>query len=532
MTGHAGCSVSTVAGPEGRRRPARARPTGTAVAVIGDGAFPSGIVFEALNNAGGLEQERCWSSSTTTRCRSARASAAWPTTSTGPDDRRSTRARSKRRPQAPASRSRWSATRPSSCSSSSRTALKALLHGGMLFEELGFRYFGPIDGHDLPTLRKYLRDGQGRRRARSCCTSSPRRGTASRRPSEDPVTFHTPPPFEQVGPDGRSCRSRSGGAQGVHRRRQRRDLRGDAGRPEGRRASPPPCARATSSRRSATTSPTASSTSASARATPSPSPPGMAKAGLRPIVDIYSTFLQRSFDQIFQEVALQNLPVVVLPRPRRPDRARRPDAPRRASTSPYMRLFPNMVVMAPGDEQDVAPMLDFALEHDGPSSIRYPKANLETVERERRSRSSWARPRSSSGATDGMLRRLRHAARRPASRRPSGSAQRRPATSASSTPASSSRSTRRRSLQGGRGAAASSSRSRKARWRAASARPCWKRPTTPACRRAPRPPARHPRPLHRARRARRAARRPRPRRRRPHRRRPWSWPGPSACRPS
>ena len=60
MTGHAGCSVSTVAGPEERRRPAAARRTGTRVAVIGDGAFPSGIVFEALNNAGGLKQERCW----------------------------------------------------------------------------------------------------------------------------------------------------------------------------------------------------------------------------------------------------------------------------------------------------------------------------------------------------------------------------------------------------------------------------------------------------------------------------------------
>src|SRR5204862_2951076 len=47
----------------------------------------------------------------------------------------------------------------------------------------------------------------------------------------------------------------------------------------------------------------------------------------------------------------------------------------------YMRLFPNFVVMAPGDELDVAPMLRFALSHDGPASMRYPKANLERVER-------------------------------------------------------------------------------------------------------------------------------------------------------
>ena len=47
-----------------------------------------------------------------------------------------------------------------------------------------------------------------------------------------------------------------------------------------------------------------------------------------------------------------------------------------------MRVFPNMVVMAPGDEKDVAPMIDFALGHDAPVSIRYPKANLETIDRE------------------------------------------------------------------------------------------------------------------------------------------------------
>jgi 1-deoxy-D-xylulose-5-phosphate synthase len=107
---------------------------------------------------------------------------------------------------------------------------------------------------------------------------------------------------------------------------------------------------------------------------------GLAKAGMRPIVDIYSTFLQRSFDQIFQEVALQNLPVTFTL-----DRAglTGPDGPTHHGVfdTPYMRLFPNVVVMAPGDELDVAPMLQFALQHDSPVSIRYPKAGLDKVER-------------------------------------------------------------------------------------------------------------------------------------------------------
>jgi 1-deoxy-D-xylulose-5-phosphate synthase len=101
---------------------------------------------------------------------------------------------------------------------------------------------------------------------------------------------------------------------------------------------------------------------------------GQAKAGLRPIVDIYSTFLQRSYDQIFQEVALQNLPVVFTM-----DRAglTGPDGPTHHGCFDiaYMRCLPNLVVMAPGDAHDVGPMLDFALRQAGPVSMRYPKAN-------------------------------------------------------------------------------------------------------------------------------------------------------------
>jgi 1-deoxy-D-xylulose-5-phosphate synthase len=107
---------------------------------------------------------------------------------------------------------------------------------------------------------------------------------------------------------------------------------------------------------------------------------GQAKAGLKPVVDIYSTFLQRSFDQIFQEVCLQNLPVIFCM-----DRAglTGPEGPTHHGVFdiPYLRLFPNMVCMAPGDEADVQPMVRFALKHTGPISMRYPKANLEKVER-------------------------------------------------------------------------------------------------------------------------------------------------------
>jgi 1-deoxy-D-xylulose-5-phosphate synthase len=107
---------------------------------------------------------------------------------------------------------------------------------------------------------------------------------------------------------------------------------------------------------------------------------GMAKSGMKPIVDIYSTFLQRSFDQIFQEVALQNLPVVFCM-----DRAGLcgPDGPTHHGVfdNSYMRIFPNMVVTAPADENEIRPMLDFALQSSSPVSIRYPKTRTDHVPR-------------------------------------------------------------------------------------------------------------------------------------------------------
>ena len=109
---------------------------------------------------------------------------------------------------------------------------------------------------------------------------------------------------------------------------------------------------------------------------------GQCKAGMRPIVDIYSTFLQRSFDQVFQEVALQNLPVVFTM-----DRAgvTGPDGPTHHGCFdiPYMRIFPNMIVMAPGDAWDAKAMVEFSLKQDSPSGIRYPKAPAVTLSGER-----------------------------------------------------------------------------------------------------------------------------------------------------
>lgn len=99
---------------------------------------------------------------------------------------------------------------------------------------------------------------------------------------------------------------------------------------------------------------------------------GLAKTGLRPIVCIYSTFLQRSFDQVFQEVSLQNLPVVFCV-----DRAGvvGPDGPTHHGLMDIgsLRMMPNMVLTAPTDETELKLALEFALGQDRPVVIRYPK---------------------------------------------------------------------------------------------------------------------------------------------------------------
>jgi len=109
---------------------------------------------------------------------------------------------------------------------------------------------------------------------------------------------------------------------------------------------------------------------------------GQAKVGLRPIVDIYSTFLQRSYDQIFQEVALQNLPVTFML-----DRSglTGPDGPTHhgAFDLAYLRILPNIAVIAPADEYDLSQMLALSLRHDGPCVLRYPKASLPTFDFDR-----------------------------------------------------------------------------------------------------------------------------------------------------
>src|SRR5260370_29228168 len=93
-----------------------------------------------------------------------------------------------------------------------KDGLKAFLTGGMLFEELGFRYIGPIDGHDLPTLRRWLRDVKNHQGPILLHVLT-QKGHGVPQASADPVTYHTPPGFEKIGPERTILALKRGGSR-------------------------------------------------------------------------------------------------------------------------------------------------------------------------------------------------------------------------------------------------------------------------------------------------------------------------------
>ncbi len=375
MTGHAGCSVSCASGLKAADD-ILGHTDRKAVAVIGDGALPSGIVFEALNNIGGMGQNVLviLNDNKMSICPRTGGLANYL------DSCRMTGfyQGGKRRLNQILSAIPVLGGMAQSALEQFRDGLKAFFKDGMLFEELGFRYFGPVDGHDLPGLRKILANLKTQTGPLLLHVFT-NKGHGVQQAADDPVTYHTPPVFEQVGPNRRVVSFKKGGARAytdamsfaLHESMQNdpKVTVMTAAMCQGNKLEK---VREDFPDRFFDVGICESHAVAFAA--------GQAKAGLKPVVEIYSTFLQRSFDQIFQEVCLQNLPVVFAL-----DRAglAGPDGPTHHGVFdvPYMRLFPNMTSMAPGDEADVRPMLNFALKHSGPISMRYPKASLETVER-------------------------------------------------------------------------------------------------------------------------------------------------------
>jgi len=378
MTGHAGASPSTALGLR-----AGDLITGHAdrysVAVIGDGAFPSGIVYEAMNNAAGKPHGKNFivilNDNKMSICPRVGGIAQYlDRARMAPEYNTVNRFVRKLLPHIP-----LVGDPADRMLQQFKDAVKASLHGGMLFEELGFTYLGPIDGHDLKTLRRYL-DQVKALDGPVLLHVLTEKGHGFEPAAKDPVKFHAPAPFQRVEEgDGiiplktSSSRNYTNAVSDALLDAMNRDSRVSvltAAMCEGNKL-----------QKVRETHPDRFFDVGICEAHAVAFAAGMAKAGARPVVDIYSTFLQRAYDHIFQEVALQDLPVVFTL-----DRAGLvgSDGPTHHGSFDlaYMRIFPNMVLMAPGDGQDVEPMIQFALNHDHPTSIRYAKTKIEEIERE------------------------------------------------------------------------------------------------------------------------------------------------------
>jgi 1-deoxy-D-xylulose-5-phosphate synthase len=248
--------------------------------------------------------------------------------------------------------------------------LKSLFVPGMLFEELGFRYIGPIDGHDLDSLVDTL--------ARVRALDGPilvhvitQKGKGFSLAEEDAYTWHARPPFDKISGE---VKKGSGGLPRYQKvfgkglkelgELDSRVVAFTGGMPDG-----------TSTDIFGEAFPDRFFDVGIAEGHAVTAAAGMAAGGgVRPLVCIYSTFLQRGFDGIVHDVALQDLPVVFCM-----DRAglAGPDGPTHhgAFDIPYMLLIPGMTVTAPKDGAEMMALVRLGIQHeDGPFSVRWPRA--------------------------------------------------------------------------------------------------------------------------------------------------------------
>ena len=360
--GHAGTSIGAAAGMA-----IAAERTGSdrkVVAVIGDGGLTCGMAFEALNHAGGAgadmlvvfnDNEMSISPNVgalTNRFAQLLSSRLYATVKEG-----GKRVFSRMPPMQEFARR-------------AEEHVKGLIVPGALFEEFGFNYVGPIDGHDLsallPTLKNLKRLGGSQ-----LLHVVTRKGKGYTPAESDPVKYHgIGSPFDPalgIVPGRSSATALPTYSQ----------VFGDwlcdmAERDERLVAITPAMREGSKMERFEQLYPERYFDVAIAEQHSVTFAAGLACEGLKPVVAIYSTFLQRAYDQVVHDVVLQELPVLLAI-----DRAGvvGGDGPTHAGAYDvtFLRCLPNIVVMTPADENETRRMLYTGFLHDGPCAVRYPR---------------------------------------------------------------------------------------------------------------------------------------------------------------
>ncbi|MCX5685857.1 MAG: 1-deoxy-D-xylulose-5-phosphate synthase [Candidatus Omnitrophica bacterium] len=248
--------------------------------------------------------------------------------------------------------------------------LKNLLIPGMLFEEMGFRYFGPIDGHNVTQLVATFKNLMNLKEPILIHVIT-KKGRGYRFAEEDPASFHGTGPFdldtgEKCEPEGASTFTEAFGEKIAElASRDPKIIAVTAAMLDG-----------TGLNKFAKNFPDRFFDVGIAEEHAVSFAAGLARGGFRPVIAIYSTFLQRGYDQIIHDVCLQNLPVVFCL-----DRAGLvgEDGPTHHGIFDiaYLRNIPNLTFMAPATPAELGEMLEFAFGLNGPVAIRYPKGSAQ-----------------------------------------------------------------------------------------------------------------------------------------------------------
>ncbi|WGK82129.1 1-deoxy-D-xylulose-5-phosphate synthase [Vibrio aestuarianus] len=252
--------------------------------------------------------------------------------------------------------------------------LKGMVVPGTLFEELGFNYIGPIDGHDVNELVKTLKNMRELKGPQFLHIMT-KKGKGYEPAEKDPIGYHGVPKFDP----SHSSLPKSSNDKPTFSKIFGDFLCDMAAQDPKLMAITPAMREGSGMVRFSKEFPKQYFDVAIAEQHAVTLATGMAIAGNHPIVAIYSTFLQRGYDQLIHDVAIMDLPVMFAI-----DRAGLVGADGQthqgAFDLSFMRCIPNMVIMAPADENECRQMLYTGHQHSGPSAVRYPRGNGMGVE--------------------------------------------------------------------------------------------------------------------------------------------------------
>jgi len=341
-----------------------------AVAVIGDGALTAGMAFEALNHAGDLDANLLVILNDNDMSISPNVGGMSNYLAKILSGKMYSSMRESSKKVLGKMPSVWELARRA------EEHVKGMVIPGTLFEELGFNYIGPIDGHDVDTLVKTLSNLRK--------LSGPqflhivtKKGKGYTPAEENPIAYHGVNKFDpEIGIIKKTTKS----ARGPTYTQVFGSWLCDMAKADDKLVAITPAMREGSGLVEFSEQfPERYFDVGIAEQHAVTVAAGMACDGLKPVVAIYSTFLQRAYDQLIHDVALQNLPILFAI-----DRAGvvGPDGATHAGSFDisYLRCIPNMTIMAPSDENECRQMLTTGFQLNSPSTVRYPRGSGPNVD--------------------------------------------------------------------------------------------------------------------------------------------------------